>query len=421
MKNKLLISIAIVLMTITTAAQAAELTLEDCVKTAVAQHPDLAAYAAKVTVARAGESQARSAAQPQANLNSGYVRKGTGDGTNTIPGTLTGTYETGFNVSQLLTDSGKTKLNIRKAQQTTASAREDLAEKRNVVVQNVSNAFYSLNSTERVFNVARMRYNNYKNRLKWAQAYYKAGTKAKIEVTKAEADLASSELLVITSKTEVAVAKVTLATAMGDAQINVDKVRDELEYKNFIIEEDTAIKTALERRPELLSKQKKVEVAKTEVGIQQKGLSPVISAGGGVGAGGSSFAATDTWNAKVTLSMPLTDGGATNSKVAAARASLKTAEAEYKSLKNSVVLEVREAWQNVQKAEESIVSARSAERKEKENYELAEKRYKAGVGNSLEISDAIESYAAAQTKTILTLYDAHSAKLMLIKAMGGTM
>lgn len=418
MRKRILFT-ALIFLAISSAAQATELTLEECVKTAMANHPDLAAYEAKVTAARAGESQARATAQPQANINSNYVRKGTGDGTDTIAGTLTGTYDTGFNVTQLITDSGKTKLNIKKAQQNTGAAREDLAEKKNVVVQNVSDAFYSVNSTERAYIVAQMRYKNYENRLKWAQAYYKAGKKAKIEVTKAEADLASSKLTLITTKTEAEVAKVTLATAMGDAQMKIDKVRDELEYENYTIAEDTAIKTALERRPELMSKKKKVEMAKTEVGIQQKGLSPVISAGGGVGAGGSSFAATDTWNAKVTLSMPVLDGGATNSKVAAARANLKTAQAEYKSTENAVVLEVREAWQNVQKAQESIVSAREAERKEKENHELAEKRYKAGVGNSLEISDAIESYAAAQAKTILTLYNGHSAQLMLVKAMGG--
>jgi len=418
MRKRILFT-ALIFLAISSAAQAAELALEQCVKTAVAQHPDLAAYEAKVMAARAGESQAKAAAQPQANINSSYVRKGTGSGTDTINGTLTGNFDTGFNVSQLITDSGKTKLNIKKAQQTTGSAREDLAEKYNVVVQNVSDAFYNVNSTERAHVVAQRRYNNYENRLKWAQAYYKAGKKAKIEVTKAEADLASSKLALITTKTEIEIAKATLATAMGNAQMKVDKVRDQLEYENWKISEDDAIKTALERRPELMSKKKKVEMAKTEVGIQQKALSPTVSVGGGYNNGGSSFYATDAWNAKVTLSMPITDGGAVNSKVAAARANLKSAEAEYKSLENSVVLEVRTAWQNVVKAEESIVSAREAERKEEENYELAKKRYKAGVGDSLEISDAIESYAAAQAKTILTLYNGHSAQLMLVKAMGG--
>lgn len=404
---------------ISSSAQCAELTLGDCVKTALANNPDIAAYEAKITAARAAESQARATAQPQANLSSGYVRKGTGSGTNTIKGTLTGNYDTGVTVTQLITDSGKTKLNIKKAQQNTGSAREDLAEKRNVVVQNVSDAFYEVNSRERALKVAEMRYNNYEKRLKWAKAYYIAGTKPKIDVTKAEADLASSKLALITAKTQNAVARVSLATAMGNAKLEIGAVRDELEYENWKITENDAINKALERRPELLSKKKKVEAAKTEIGIQQKALSPSVSIGGGYNGTGSSFYATDAWNAKVTVSVPLTDGGAVNSKVAAARANLKTAEAELKSLENSVVLEVRKAWQNIQKAEESIISAREAEHKEKENFELAEKRYKAGVGNSLEISDAIESYAASQAETIVCLYNGHNAQLTLIKAMGG--
>jgi outer membrane protein TolC len=60
-----------------------------------------------------------------------------------------------------------------------------------------------------------------------------------------------------------------------------------------------------------------------------------------------------------------------------------------------------------------------AERFAKETYDLAEGRYKAGVGDSLEISDAIESYAAAQAETVLSLYNCKEAQLDLEKAMGG--
>ena len=83
------------------------------------------------------------------------------------------------------------------------------------------------------------------------------------------------------------------------------------------------------------------------------------------------------------------------------------------------MLEVRTAWQSMIKAKESIVSAKEAERKEKENHELAAKRYEAGVGNSLEISDAVDSYALSQAKTILALYGGKSSQLTLLKAIGG--
>ena len=89
------------------------------------------------------------------------------------------------------------------------------------------------------------------------------------------------------------------------------------------------------------------------------------------------------------------------------------------SLSNSVKLEVRKAWEALREAYEALASSQEAERQQKETLGLAEGRYKAGVGSSLEISDAIESYAAAQTNTVQSLYQCKSARLALEKAMGG--
>lgn len=413
--NKKLIIPMIMLLTLTTGASAAELTLAECLETAVKNHPDLKASSARVDSTKATIGQAKSAAQPQANLGGSYTRGGSGTGDDSAYGN----YNTGVSLSQLITDSGKTKLRIKKAQQNTAASIKDLDETRNEVIRNVSESYYYVNCTLRDNQVAQTRYDNYQKRLDWANSYYKAGKKPKIEVTRAEADLASAKLALITAKTAAQVAKAELASAMGDAQIKIDTLRDELEYQDWKISEDEAIQKALANRPELISKAKRVEAAKTEIGIQQKGLSPDISIGGGYTFTGASMFDENDWNARISLSIPLTDGGATSSRVAQAKADLKAAEAEQKSLQNSVVLEVRSAWQNMIKAKESIISAMEAERKEKENYDLAEKRYHAGVGSSLEISDAVDNYALAQSKTILALYGGKSSQLTLLKAIGG--
>jgi len=84
-----------------------------------------------------------------------------------------------------------------------------------------------------------------------------------------------------------------------------------------------------------------------------------------------------------------------------------------------VILEVRKAWHALAEAREALSASLEAERQARETYELAEGRYEAGVGSSLEISDAVESYASAQTNTILSLYECKAKRLDLEKAMGG--
>ena len=115
----------------------------------------------------------------------------------------------------------------------------------------------------------------------------------------------------------------------------------------------------------------------------------------------------------------VSDGGLTKSRVEQARAQLRQAEAELVGLENSVTLEVRTAWEDLRQAKESLTAAQEAERAAKATLDLALGRYKAGVGDNLEISDAVDSYALASSNTVLALYDCKSARLNLEKAMGG--
>ena len=150
-----------------------------------------------------------------------------------------------------------------------------------------------------------------------------------------------------------------------------------------------------------------------------KGLSPSLSASAGYDIYGSSPFDGSEWSAKLSLSVPISDGGLTKSKVEQASAELRTAEAEMKSLSNSVTLEVRKAWEALREAKESLVSSLEAERSAKATLDLAEGRYAAGVGDNLEISDAVDSYATASANRVLALYNCKTAQLDLEKAMGG--
>ena len=111
-------------------------------------------------------------------------------------------------------------------------------------------------------------------------------------------------------------------------------------------------------RPELVARRLRVESAAENVTLQMKGLSPSLSASAGYSFGNHSYFDHDQWNAGLTLSVPLTDGGLTKSMVEQARAQLRQAEAELVGLENSVTLEVRTAWEDLRQAKESLSSAR---------------------------------------------------------------
>lgn len=397
-----------------TAFSAEQLTLEECIRAALDNHPDLAAAASRIDARQASVGQAASSARPQVSAGASYTRSD-----NTVVNNDSGSYNTNVQASQTLFDWGRNDLGIKGAKTEMDAATADYLAARDTVINNVRAAYYGLNLAVREQEIARTRYENYERRLDWARSYYQAGSTAKIEVTKAEADLANSKLAVVKSDASAEKYRSELASAMGAPMLQIAQVQDVLEPDGWNVQMETAVSTALENRPELAAQRKRVDYAKINLELQMKGKSPSISASAGYNLYGSAPFDENGWTAGVSLSVPIFDGGLTKSKIEGARADMTTAEAQYESLANSVILEARRAWESLREARQSLDASIESERYAKETLELAQGRYKAGVGSSLEISDAVETYSSAQNSTAASLYNYQNAKLQLQKAMGG--
>lgn len=408
------LSLAIQISLAGAAFSAEQLTLEECIQTALDNHPDLAAAASRINARQASVGQAAAPARPQVTAGSGYTRSD-----NTVVSSGSGSYNTNLQASQTLFDWGRNELGIKGAKTELDATTADYLAARDTVISNVRAAYYGLNLAIREHAIARTRYENYERRLNWAKSYYQAGRTAKIEVTKAEADLANSRLSLVRSESSAEKFRSELASAMGAPMLEIAPVQDVLEPDGWNVPLEGAVAAALENRPELAAQRKRVDYAKINLGLQMKGKSPSISASAGYNLYGSSPFDENGWSAGVSLSVPIFDGGLVKSRIEGARADLTTSEAQYESLANSVILEVRRAWESLREARQSLDASMQSERYAKETLELAQGRYKAGVGSSLEISDAVEGYSTAQNNTATSLYNYQNAKLQLQKAMGG--
>ena len=82
------------------------------------------------------------------------------------------------------------------------------------------------------------------------------------------------------------------------------------------------------------------------------------------------------------------------------------------------MLEVNQAHADLENAAARIDVMEISRQKARENLELAEGRYQAGVGPSLEVTDAQVAYIKAETDHVQALYDYQLAAARLLKAMG---
>lgn len=414
MRHKFIAAVIILSIFYAGSATAETLNLEACIETALEKHPDMIAAAAKVTSKKAAVEQNAADSRPQVKGGASYTWS---DSTDSFDDS--GRYSSSVSLEQSIYDWGKRGLRIEGAKINMSAAEAQYMDTRDQVIADVRSAYYNLNRAIRQQQVAQSRYDNYQKRLSWAISYYEAGTKPKIEVTKAEADLANSKLTLVRAVSGAEQYRAQLASAVGLPMMEIKDVEDVLTYEDWGVPIAQAAERALLNRPDLAAQRRMVEYAETQLALEKKGLSPEISASAGYSAYGSAPFDNNGWNAKLSLSFPIYDGGLTRSRVSGAEADLAAAKAQFEGASNNVMLEVRKAWHALAEAKEALKASLEAERQARETYELAEGRYEAGVGNSLEISDAVDSYAAAQTNTILSLYECKAKRLDLEKAMGG--
>lgn len=415
MRLKFTVSIILAGLLSACVAYADTLTLGECIETALQKHPDMAAAGASVSSKRAVIGQSASSGRPQLKGSASYTRSDATDSKDE-----TGRNSLSLSVEQSIFDWGRRDLKIEGARLNADSAQAEYFDTQDRVVAEVRSAYYGLNKTVREYEVAQTRYENYQKRLLWARSYYEVGTKPKIEVTKAEADLANSKLAIVKANSAKEQYRAQLASAMGLPMKEIGDVEDVLSSNdNWDITIDRAIERALSNRPDLVAQRKKADYAKTLLALEKKGLSPELNASAGYGSYGSAPFDDSGWNVKLSLNFPLLDGGLTKNRILGAEADLVAAEAQLDSSSNRVMLEVRKAWHAFVDAKESLNASAEAEKQARETYDLAEGRYEAGVGSSLEISDAVEGYAAARINSILSLYECSTKRLDLEKAMGG--
>jgi outer membrane protein TolC len=124
------------------------------------------------------------------------------------------------------------------------------------------------------------------------------------------------------------------------------------------------------------------------------------------------------WNTGLRMSVPIVDGGAQKARVDIARAQIMSLEASHEKLKQDILLEVSRAKTDITKARERIRISELTLVNAEENRKMAVGRYETGVGDPLEVADALVSFADAQLANKQAHHDLQSAIINLEKATG---
>lgn len=393
------------------------LNLKRCIETALLYHPVIQAARSTIRIGESRIGQARANYYPQVNWQTEYSR--THPATSRVVEQKTyNDYRINVGLNQMLYDFGKTKTQVDIQKLNTESSRQDLSRVETEIVFGVQQAYYSLVQAQKNLEVAIETVGQFQHHLEQAKGFFEAGAKPKFDVTKAEVDLSNAILNRIRAENALRIARVNLNNAMGIPDIPEYVIDETLLPETYAIDLPAALEKAYAVRPDLQSVKKQVEAAEAAVNLAKKGYYPYLTGNAGYGFGGGDFPLGEGWNVGAALNVPVFNGLETRYSVEEARASLDVVKAQEQTLLQQIRLEVEEAFSNLREAEERTVAAQMAVRQAEENVELATGRYDAGVGNPIEVTDALVSLSNARTNYIAALTDARIARAELDKATG---
>lgn len=405
-----------------------KLTLLECVGLALKNQSAIKAAQWNVNAGYGRETQAASPYFPQVSASTGYSESrslGGAFGENTTKG-----YTTTLSVNQLLYDFGKTGNALDAARWGTRSSQQDLERIVQEAILNVKQAYFALLQANKLVLVEQKTVEQTESHLKQAQAFFRAGSKPRFDVTRAEVDVNNARLGLINANNSVRIKTIALNNAMGADPRQAIEIDDTFPPPRKVPPLEKAQDDALKNRPELSKADADIEAARVRVRAEESNYLPTLSANGAYNwANGTqdlgSFNGAplvgdiqNSWNAGVLLSVPLFQGGLTRGRVNEARANLLALEMQRDALRQSILLEVNQSYADMEGSQARIEVMDSSLQKARESLELAQGRYEAGIGPYIEVTDAQLSAVQAETEYVQAQYDYQLSVARLLKAMG---
>ncbi len=401
------------------------LNLNRCVEIALKMHPNIIAATNTVNANESRVGQSKSTYYPQINWSSTYSRtkpaspsSGSSGGSFGSSNESFNQYSTGFSLNQTIYDFGKTPTQVKIQNLNLDSSRSDLRNTTDQIIFTVKQAYYGVIQAKYNMIVAEDTVKQTKQHLEQAKGFYEVGTKPKFDVTKAEVDLSTAKLNLIKNENAFRISIVTLNNVMGIPDAPEYTLDEAMPFAKYEITLEDALTKAYQNRPDFQSIIAKRQAAERSIELAKTGYYPVLSGNAGYNWSGEQFPLEDGWNIGATLSFPIFSGFLTKYQVEEAKANLNVLKANEESLKQTIFLEVQEAYLTLRAAEEAIPTAKLGVEQAQENLDIANGRYAAGVGSPIEVTDAEVGLANARTSHIQALYVDKVAQASIEKAMG---
>lgn len=247
-----------------------------------------------------------------------------------------------------------------------------------------------------------------------------AGTGTGIEVTRAAVQLAQARQQLLIARNDLRQSHLELCRAIGlplDATLRLTTAMQDRPLETPPVEK--AVEEALASRADWKAqkaRERSAELAFSSVKFERLPALAGFADYGSIGSSVNNAIPTRTYG--LALRVPVFDGGRRDARRSESRAQLEMERIRTADLRRQIELEIRLALDDLESAAEQVKVAREGLAQVQAELEQAERRYKAGVAASLEVTDAQTRLARARENHIAALFLYNRARLDLMHALG---
>ena len=292
---------------------------------------------------------------------------------------------------------------------------------RQTVRYNVQAAYYRLLEYQAFQGIHEEAVELLQEHLNQANIQYKEGVAAMSDVLASEVQLAKEEMRLNEAQRDCLKAMSALNQLIGLPLTTKLELHGELSYQRHEKGLSDYAAYALQHRADGMASDYDVKQAEAAKSTAKAGFHPTVTASWTKDVSGENLFEKRHGEREylgVSMEWNVFDNGVTSANVHAAQAQVQMAEAQRKTTRDTIELEVYQAYADMVCAERTTRTTETAMKKAEQEYRIAQVRYVEGVDTNLSVMDAQEKLTEARTNYYNSLYSCNLAKAALERAVG---
>ena len=381
-------------------------------------------FAARADAAAVGTSQSALLPSLDATLS---ITKGKSTSNNSTANTQSNSgtrFSPGLGLSYVLFDFGARSATEQAARYALLATNLNQNRTLQSIVLRVEQAYYQLMGSSLIIEAAREAFTNTQTSSDAANAKRKAGLATIGEVYQADTALGQARLQLARVQGEANKFKGELAIAIGlpvNSVLNLAPLPPQPPLKEIKQNVDRYLAQAKLQRPDILAAEAQTRSARARVDAVTAQGKPNVELAANIGAtynSGDSGNIARSNNIGVNVRIPLFNGFRTEYTIREAQARLDQLQATHERVAQQVELDVWKAYYDLETSVIAIDSARALLKSARQSREVAQARYRAGVGTLLDLLSAQTAEANARVENIQSELGWYSALSRLNNAIG---